>query len=534
MQDLILGFNTTQGEVQALADKLYLSLREEVQNTHECTRRQKQEKPSILGLHSIWIKECVKEEETVSFAFLLVRNVILISSTSMHSNSNSNINTKMNIEKHTVVTNESTPISIVEALKDMMQNLMDAWNDTGSFQQSWLKIMHLWIRCSFSFQQEDGFVHSAWAHVDAQGILFDNCFKCISSTFKIRMLLLKTGLVEYLMDILTKTSLVSADNSVGLTDHREEEGLFMCHVLSLLKTIVVNSSVWIFPYPTLNVTSTDADADRTGSPPTLETLKDEFHWIENVDEEMKTLSTQHTKHPSIEEIRYLLAPFCSLLEIALCQQATELDGDDSSLLHVKSASANLGKDLVHPYLIDTCEQCITHILCSSACDQDLFTNGSMISFLNTMKHTRATCCKRNSLPLAVIACYNIIANVTEYGLWKNDKWTKSVGTLISIELPYLIRLLPRRKVGGSFDSWNRLIGGILCPILKHHGAFSGELPISVLRKFLCDYGKSVLSFDTGSQDDLVPLIRMVSSSHRGRSILESMQSPSTLDAIPEI
>jgi hypothetical protein len=524
VQDLILGFNTTQGEVQALADKLYVGLQEEVQSSNKCTtgKQGKQDTMPILGLHTNWIKECVKDEETISFAFLLVRNVILISSTSTSTSIHININIEN--ENGAVSINEITAMSIVPALKEMMQNLMEAWNDTGAFQQSWLEIMHLWIRCSFALQHKYGSIHSAWALVDAEGVLFNNCFNCISSAIKIRMLLLKTGLVEYLMDVLTKPPLGDTDKSLGLKDHRGKEGLIMCHAISLLKTVVMNSSVWIFPYPNLNASvNVDADVGGVRAIPMLDTLKDEFHWIQNIDEEMKVLSAENDKVPTEEDIQYLLAPYCSLLEIALDQEATGMDDEDS-------ASANLGKEqLVNPYLIHTCEQCITHILCSSARDQDLFTNGAMLSFVNIMKHRRLSSFDRSSLPSAVVACYSIIAKVTEYGLWENDNWAKWVGAFISVELPDIIGLLSKLKSSGSFDSC-RLVGGILCPILKHHDAFSDELPLPAIRMILCDYARAILRANTGKQDDLLPLIQMVSSSNQGRSILKSMQSPSTLDA----
>lgn len=530
VQDLILGFNTTQGEVLSLANRLHrcLSMEFLVEKTPEVDDGngvQDHEEPlSFLGLHSNWVKECVKDEETISFAFLLVRNVILISCSDGTAITDTAVDTDSNNSAnfdHTCRTiSVKQRLEIVKALKEMMECLMDSWNDTGSFQQSWLEIVYMWFRCSFTLTQKGnehgyGNVHLAWALIDTKGTLFENCFKCISSTLKIRILVIKSGLVEYLMTVLSGGSchIPSADGSV------------LFHSLSLLKTIVLHSSVWTFPYPD-STSAKGANLEQTRTDPTLDTLNDEFQWIQDIDDELKILSAENIKSPSQREIQYLLAPFTSLLEIALCQKDIELDENGPKLSHTKSI--NLGKDLVHPYLIDICAQCITHILCSCARDKDLFTNGAMNSLLSVMKNMPKSYHTRSTLPAAVVACYIIITKVTDYGMWQNAMWARWVGKVVSVELPILIQFLPRSKGARPFDPWN-LVMGVLVPILKHHDAFSEELPISMLRSIMSNYATSVVSSNTGCKDDLAAFIRMISSSTNGRIILESMQSQSTLD-----
>ena len=522
VQDLILGFNTTQGEVLSLANRLHRCLSmeflmEETPEADDGIGVQDPEEPlSFLGLHSKWVKECVKDEETVSFAFFLVRNVILVSCSDGTAIADTAVDTDSNKSANVDHTCTGRKISlkqrleIVKALKEMMECLMDSWNDAGSFQQAWLEIVYLWFRCSFILKQKDnGHVHMAWALMDTKGTLFENCFKCISSTLKIRILVIKSGLVGYIMTVLSGGSHLDPDHTASA------DGSVLCHALSLLKTIVLHSSVWTFPYPD-STSAKGANLEQTRTHPMLDTLNDEFQWIQDIDDELKILSAEKIKSPTQREIQYLLAPFTSLLEIGLCQRDIELDQNGPKLSHTKDI--NLGKDLVHPYLIDICAQCITHILCSCARDKDLFTNGPMNSFASVMKNMPKSYHTCSTLPSAVIACYSIMTKVTDYGLWQNAMWSRWVGKVVSVELPILIKFLPRLKGGRPFDPWNKVMG-VLVPILRHHDAFSEELPISMLRSILSNY----LSSNTGCKEELAPFIRMISSSTNGRSILESMQ-----------
>lgn len=524
VQDLILGFNTTQGEVLSLANRLHRCLSmeflmEKIPEVGDGKSVQDLEEPlSFLGLHSKWVKECVEDEETVSFAFLLVRNVILVTSsdgtaivdTAVDTDSNKSANFDHTCRKISF----KQRLEIVKALKEMMEFLMDSWNDAGSFQQAWLEIVYLWFRCSFILKQKDnGHVHMAWALMDTKGTLFENCFKCISSTHKIRILVLKSGLVGYLMTVLSGGSHLDPDYTPSA------DGSVLCHSLSLLKTIVLHSSVWTLPYPD-STSAKGANLEQTRTHPTLDTLHAEFQWIQDIGDELKIMSAENIKSPSQREIQYLLAPFTSILEIALCQSDIELDKNGPKLSH--TMGNKLGKDLVHPYLIDICAQCITHILCSCARDKDLFTDGAMNSFVSVVTNMPNSYHNHNTLPSAVIACYSIITKVTQYGLWQNAVWARWVGKVVSVELPILIKVLPKLNGGRPFDPWNKVMG-ILVPILKHHDAFSAELPISMLRSIMSNYATSVLSSNMGCKDDLAPFLDMISSSTNGRIILESFQ-----------
>ena len=197
VQDLILGFNTTQAEVLQLSNLLHDHLLvATTQCQCQCQDSCTETTQSFLSLHTKWIEECAKEQDCNCFAFLLARNVILVSS-------------------HSSLSCEQR-FGIVHSLTKIMQCLMGAWNDTASFQTSWLEIMYLWMRCSF--QRRGGIggmdeteteietsTHAAWAwaYYDAQGDLFARCVSCINSTLMIRILVQKTHVVSYLMGVLT-------------------------------------------------------------------------------------------------------------------------------------------------------------------------------------------------------------------------------------------------------------------------------------------------------------------------------------------
>ncbi len=347
VQDLILGFNTTEAEVQQLSVRLHEHLLEECQQT-VCDERT----PFFLNLHRKWVKDCTKSEESISFAFQLVSNVILVSS---------NPSTYSPHIKNVVV-----------SLKDMLECILDQWSDTSKFQKAWLEILYLWIKCSFSFGAEE--THLAWAYCDTKGYFFQRCLASVNSTLMIRFVVEKTGLMAYIQQMLS-TGWNSWHEVNTNVDNRSPRGVALYHSICVFKIVILNLSVWSISY-------TDDECLDDGvvvkaSIPTLATLPDELRWVEEIDQEMKKVSSVVDTIPTCAlVVNYLLRPFLVLLEIDMNLRSNGSKSPNSTTRKVAKLSnetindRNLGQ--LDSYLTDVCKQGIRHILLSCARDKDLF------------------------------------------------------------------------------------------------------------------------------------------------------------------
>jgi hypothetical protein len=356
VQDLILGFNTTQAEVHHLSTLLHQHLLSEYNRANEgvipggisSLKEAESSSPSFLALHTKWIEECTKDEESISFAFLLAFNVILVSS-------HPSISTRQRFK-------------VVKSLMTIFQCIMRAWNDAPTFQKAWLETLYLWIKCSFQRGAEE--THLAWAYYDTKGHLFEKCLACMNSTLMIRLVFEKAGLMSHLRQILCSGCTPSnertrdADAKADLVDDGTSidnpKGLVLCHSLCLFKSLVLHSSVWTFPY----LEHAGDDKVVQSNVPTIATLKDDVYWIQDVDKELKKVSSIKYKAPTCQLVdEYLLRPFIALLEI----------GAESPLSKPQDSPPKVARfgDTVDPFLIHICQQSIKHILHSCARDADL-------------------------------------------------------------------------------------------------------------------------------------------------------------------
>lgn len=341
VQDLILGFNTAEEEVQKLSALLHGQLHLECEDG---TSSLEASSVSFLALHKKWIQECIKDGESFSFAFLLICNVFLISSRS---------------------NDASKPISIqqrfkiVKCLMDIMQCVLEVWNDTFIFQKALLETLHLWIKCSFQIGTKE--THLAWSYYDPKGNLFQKYLAAINSTLLIRLAVEKTGLLPYLKDALSATS--NEDKStVFFMDGAKisiinTEELISNHSLCLFSSVVMNSSAWTFPFEHVSTRKLVQSIV-----PSFTTIKDDMSWILNLDKELKHISETKYNHPTRELIEeHLLGPFISYLK---ANRTAEIASSYSS-----RKVARIGEH--DQSFIKICLQSIKHILLCCRKDPDL-------------------------------------------------------------------------------------------------------------------------------------------------------------------
>lgn len=218
LQDIILGINTTQDEVKQLGDLLLRQLLLNHTNNNEST--QNKSSTSFLQVHLNWMEECMQHEECHSFSFVLLRNVSLYLH-SIPSNTATSIITK---ECYTC---------IVHKFMKMISMQFQAWNDTSNFQTPWLEIVYLLLML---FQRDhDGTkadFHKTW--IECEMNLFENMLEkmmaCISSFADVLFVCADTDFIRYLLCTTTDP----------------EKG---SHARQIFRTILLQSSVWTFPYP---------------------------------------------------------------------------------------------------------------------------------------------------------------------------------------------------------------------------------------------------------------------------------------------
>ena len=529
VQDLILGFNTTQNEVLQLSKLLYNHL------LHECIGNQNEEisssspEKTFLTLHSEWIDKCSKDNECTAFAFLLLRNVILASG-----------------HLSQLDTSIACRFKVVKSMVKMFESIMvGLWNDTAAFQQAWSEILYLWLKCTFQLEQHQSKegepiveasipgceIHLAWAYFDTRGRLFSLFLGCVNSTLMIQTMMNKARLVSYLIHVLScgfslqnhgYGDKITVDN--GSIDIENAEGLVMYHSLSLLKSIIVHSSVWTFPSH-----RGDAIQDATCTEdaysfelPTIETLENDFYWIQHFDQELKQLSTSKAEPPTAEDVEYLLLPFTSLLEVGARSYASKAR---NAAPLVKKCQKVENLHPVDSFLIDLSTLSIKHIFRSCAQNLLLLSN-VMIPFLELSKGFAEESHSYSTLPDAITSYFGICKDAFTIICW--EKVDNTIIWEIAVQHPIqllnkLIGRMPRLKSGLGLEEWNKMMM-VIQPILENEILldFVGKETLKIL---IQDYkNTAVMKTNTGSSDDLVPFMDMVGSSKEGSNILASMNT----------
>jgi hypothetical protein len=472
VQDLILDFNTTQHEVELLANHLHRGLEVEVarESQNVITATTEQTSGSIphgtyFGLHQKWFHDCMMEEEALSFAFLLVRNVILVS-------------------VRDGITYDSR-LKLVHLIKEMKTLIMmNRWSDVGMFQREWFQLVYLWVRCSFAKStpvykvstRENNVpsavnsVHWIWVQVDPKGALFDLCLKCINSTWMIQLLFIQTRLVEYIRSVLLQgleCHPVLHDPQLEKIDDALNFGSLLCHTMSMFQTVILHSSPTVLFH--LKDVHVYANAPKD-APVTLEMINNEQCWIQKHDTKMKERILELSMEKlSNENIQYIVAPFLVLMEIGLSPTYKGNDSDQRILAQDNLSScqtiATCNNTAGDEYLVKLSAKCLRHILqsCGNKQQHQVIFNQVAKNVFGIASKIPLLACDNGqtaSLSLAVVEYINILSQVSYKCDWvrQNDEWRKEVTKVVrKILSPLFHEVSMLQNTGIDIDAWKELL-----------------------------------------------------------------------------
>jgi hypothetical protein len=336
VDELVLGFNTTESEVSELTSKLFENL------VLECSTCEKygELSMSFLDLHLKWIEVCVNEEECHPFAFMLLRNV---TSGLQH------------------VKFPSAKIYMVSCMMKMLVQYMKLCNDGSSFQTLWMQIFYLIIHIFFNNHETASGMHAVFAYFDTNGSLFSRCISCISSPLLLQRCITKTNLIQSLMDMLSSDS--SFDNEMitklkEMDKERNFDSMVAEHLLSLMREVTLNlSSQTIYQLiPDQNIMK-EVGTVKILSFDDIKTFVSSLERVTVVKNEDYCIS--RSKCHSKNVILYLLQPFYHMLEIGTSMDSSHLFG---------------------PLIRDICADAIAHIILTG-CSRDNGLLEKVMSFL---------------------------------------------------------------------------------------------------------------------------------------------------------
>jgi len=287
IEDIILGFNTTQDEVKELGDLLFQQL---LQNhpMDDCTNKTAS---SFLQVHLNWMEQCTQQAECHSFSFVLLRNVLLyvhyissFTTTATTTTSSSSSRNEITKEYYTFV---------VQQLMNMLRMQFQLWNDTSTFQTPWLETVYILL---MTFQLEHDIstdFHKAW--VECETTMFENMLEkimaCISSFANVLFVCKDTDFIRYLVRTTTEP----------------EKGV---HARQILKTIVLQSSVWTFPFPMEDESTMLSTTSKRISLEALPSIESRLRQRYSMMEDMTKNSTTFATSPGAPlQIVSLLQPF---------------------------------------------------------------------------------------------------------------------------------------------------------------------------------------------------------------------------------
>lgn len=455
LQDLILGYNTTQLEVQQLVNKCFEYLKLEMDT--------KADSDLMLNLHDKWIKDAITDEESISFAFLLTRNLIIASSTTTFE--------KDGMKKY------------INYVNTAIETLMSVWNDGGAFQESFLELMYLWIQSHFMNQD----LWVLWAETDPNALLFENCGRVVNSPLKLELIWKKTGLLGYVLNI-TKCKLdgdteIAFDGSVG-------------YAICLLKTILQSTSIVNFPFPT------DDSIEKIQID--FENVDKELKWIQDIDDELQEYCNQEKRSCTPEQIHTLISPFLSILKLDLTMNGKI---ENVEIRTEKAVEHRNGQPRIHSHLFDICEEAIIRILCGSSKNDNLFGTEAMSPFFHIVPSIQPFLKSRSSIPSSIVSYFNIIIVVTEFGLYKNEKWVKAVSKFFHDLIPFLIQNLVKLK-GISMNPWNTMVK-FMCTCMTY-SEFEAHIPKSMVQKLVKEMVKQFRNANTYNENDLDDIYNILS------------------------
>lgn len=518
-QDLILDFNTTQHEIETLANHLYHGLklemvtREDISNDVQISTMGGT-RDTFLGLHQKWFRECVVEDESLSFAFRMVQNVMFLSGNG-------------HCKK------EECLVLLVNAAKEMMYSIMERWTDVGMFQQEWFNVVYIWIRCSFRRRVQRSphdvhTVHAIWSRVDPWASLLDLSLKCMSSTWMIQLLLIKTQLVGYLLHVLVHAPhcvTCKAEDDCMLQKNENvvsnRDGLLIFHTIAMLRIIIFSSSSLTWFYPHGDMIDLNAQAQPQPQPQprqvcdeaeeeelTLEMIKEELRGIHdrNVEELNQCVVEYSSQTLPCRNVQYFMAPFLVLIEIGL----TDIQGHDSENQHVMRHHHHSTQ-----VLLKWSAECLGHILCTGLQHQEEIFCSAIHSFFELVSKISKTCINCNELPLGAVACFNVVTQVSQSS--QKDVWCRHVARCVQDVIVPFIDALSDMTTIINFESWNEALK-VLEPILNHYHAYSSHISMERIRELLSNYRKAAMN----SGNDWHSIWIMIHSTKVGQDVLKKI------------
>ena len=290
IDDLIMGFNTTELEIEQLTtlifDQLVLESSSIVYNEDL--------KTSYLDLHLKWMNDCVKVEECHSFAFMILRNTIL---------SLQHVKSLKNKEY------------VVVCILKMLKIYINIWNDGIQFQKSAILISYFMIETFVKQQKLDITTITLLAYHDSSSKLFSRLLSCISSTLTLRGIVLKTKFVESLYSIVSdtlNTGKKEKSSHEGHIDHKERERKLLRYLVGLIHFIFTNLGV---------VYSSQFSVPKKDSMETnVLTLEQGIGFLRELEECKDQLESIEKLH----DVELLLRPFFDLIDKGLDPQLSYL------------------------------------------------------------------------------------------------------------------------------------------------------------------------------------------------------------------
>ncbi len=341
VEDLIMGFNTTELEIEQLGLLIFKNLVNESSSIiYDAENMEK----SYLDLHVKWIKDSVNVEECHSFAYVLLRNVIL------------------SLQCDRVVKNKD---HMVSCALNMLKEYFKMWNDDVQFQMSSIQIIYFIVEIFFKPSQSKDDIYSALALHDVDGKYLSRLLSCLSSSVILRRVVIKTKMIESLYSIVSSKILSITDrNSIlGAKDvsQRDLYGKVLEYSFDLIHYILSNTQ--LIHLPSSFMTSYNYNDCQN----THELTFEHGLTFQRDVEDCKEMFDANEKKVSQDDVEYLLKPFFNLLDMGLQTELSYLF--PAKMIHIATDSIvqtitsvyNLSNFSLLQNVLDKLEQLLTKI-----------------------------------------------------------------------------------------------------------------------------------------------------------------------------
>jgi hypothetical protein len=353
VSDLILGFNTTESEIYELTQLLLDQLQKECiyDNCNNHINDEKREEEgrskdqSFLKLHWKWMETCTQEgEESHSFAFLLVRNVMFAlyhyqDQFEKQQGDHNNICDHDRKEEDQTINKKM--MEIIQIMMKMMRKCIALVNDAKATQIAWLELLYILVLITKNDVSGGTFLVSmAVLDRSNQTPLLVSCIACVSSSVTIQRFLQRSCLPssilytlvrfdsilngydsESLKEMLkakTKVDGGDYDDSNGKVALNNIESIVVEYALALLKDVILLlSTKTLLQLQLVNVPLKTDTIGKENDIIYLDQIHDFFAFIEKDEVFIGKDSSQ-----SELNITLLLEPFYHILHIGLCPESS--------------------------------------------------------------------------------------------------------------------------------------------------------------------------------------------------------------------